>query len=771
MTWCVIDLETQNHEYFGSLASPHCPDNYIVASGWCIDNGAVQSEYYTNPEEAAQSDWLARALKDQQVLVAFNATFEIQWLLHHYRDTLLAFFKRGGKVFCPQYAEFLLSHQQDMYPKLEDCSVKYGGTKKVDAVKILWEQGFKTSEIDQALLMEYLADPECGDVANTRRVCFSQYKLLKEQGMLPMMWERMDSLLFNAIATYNGLYVDTEVAAKNQAEQEQRILELRESILKSLPSDLPDDLEFSFTSPYHMSAFLYGGTTKYKAKVSYDPVKYEQIEVYEIVKPDETYHVGAGSNIDEHHQQYITRFKSGKHKGLPKVFKIDSTVEKLRWGDKEFKFKGLIDLNSLPQVAREQFLGKRAEFRGARALVDGTPVYSAGKDALDVLTAHKVHEASLLKMLAALEKDTGVYYSREVNGKVSGMLQFVEPTSIIHHQLNNCSTVTGRLSSSKPNFQNLPRGDGDESKGDYVSKVKEMFVSRFGSEGRIVEVDYSALEVVALAAISGDMNLMQQLIDGTDMHCYRLAGMLNEPYEDVYEKCHNKDHPEHKRYKQLRTDIKPRAFANQYGASAMGIAIATGCSVEEAEDFKQTELKLFPESATFAERVVRPVVEATGMATPIERELNERGEWKIFRRGYYTAGSGTQYSFRQYPKFIEGREYYDYKPTQLANYWCQGEASFIVQAACGRVIRELIKRDFESGLVLPINTVHDAIYLDCASEQLAIEYGKLLSTIMADTPKQLCEVIPELIKYRYDTTPFPAAAEYGINMADKVSIN
>lgn len=763
MTWCVIDLEVDNHEYFGSLASPHCPDNYIVASGWCTDNGAVQSEYYNNPEEAAQSDWLERALKDQQVLVAHNATFEIQWLLHCYRDTLLDFLKRGGKIFCTQYSEFLLSHQQDMYPKLEDCSVKYGGTKKVDAVKVLWEQGFKTSEIDQALLMEYLADPECGDVANTRRVCFSQYKLLKEQGMLPMMWERMDSLLFNAIATYNGLYVDTEVAAKNQALQEQRIQELRESILKSLPSDLPDDLEFSFTSPYHMSAFLYGGTIKYKAKVSYDPVKYEQVDAYQCTDGEfVTMSTWDGMVANSVGYSDLVTYKSGKNKGLPKVFKIDSEVEKLRWGDKEFKFKGLIDLDSLPQVAREQFLGKRAEFRGARALVDGTPVYSTGKDALDVLTAHKVPEAILLKELAALEKDTGTYYIRTVNGKSSGMLQFVEPNGIIHHQLNNCSTVTGRLSGSKPNMQNVPR--------DGTSKVKEMFVSRFGSEGRIVEVDYSALEVVALAAISGDMNLMQQLIDGTDMHCYRLAGMLNEPYEDVYEKCHNKDHPEHKRYKQLRTDIKPRAFANQYGASAMGIAIATGCSVEEAEEFKQTELKLFPESATFAERVVRPVVEATGMATPVERELNERGEWKIFRRGYYTAGSGTRYSFRQYPKFIEGREYYDYKPTQIANYFCQGEASFIVQAACGRVIRELIKRDFESGLVLPINTVHDAIYLDCASEQLAIEYGKLLSTIMAETPKQLCEVIPELIKYRYDTTPFPAAAEYGVNMADKVSI-
>ena len=107
-------------------------------------------------------------------------------------------------------------------------------------------------------------------------------------------------------------------------------------------------------------------------------------------------------------------------------------------------------------------------------------------------------------------------------------------------------------------MQNIPRDGVKES---FSSRVKEGFSSRFGADGYIVEVDYSALEVVALAAISGDMNLMQQLLDGTDMHCYRLAGSLNEPYDEVYEKCHNEAHPEHKKYKQLRTDTKPRAFA------------------------------------------------------------------------------------------------------------------------------------------------------------------------------------------------------------------
>lgn len=566
MTFCVIDLETETNEWYGNNSSPHNPDNWIVAAGWCIDNQDIQSEYFPTKELALSSNWLERALDGQKYLVCHNATFEIQWLRKFYPETLDNFFKRGGKVLCTQYMEFLLSHQQEMYPRLEDCSLKYGGTMKIDEVKLLWEAGYKTSEIDQALLMKYLADPVVGDVANTRRVCFSQIPLLQQQGMWDMVQIRMDSLLFNAYATYFGLYVDLEVAKKNQAEQEARILEIKESILKLLPDDLPSELEFSFTSPYHMSAFLFGGVIQYKAKVSYEPKKYEQVEAYQYegcvdLSPSEFTYVtkyipkqeyddlpsDAKSNLD------VVVFKAGKNKGQPKVFKINSDVEKLKWGDKTYTFKGLINLYELPKHVQDQYLGKRAEFSGKRNLVCGTPVYSTSGDSLDVLATY-TDAAKPLKELKALEKDQGTYYLKvDDKGNESGMLKYVEPDGIIHHRLNNCATVTGRLSGSSPNMQNLPR--------DGTSKVKEMFSSRFGSEGRIVEVDYSALEVVALASISGDKNLLENLLAGTDMHCYRLAGALGEDYESVVEKCNDKSHPEHKRYKQLRTDIKPKAFA------------------------------------------------------------------------------------------------------------------------------------------------------------------------------------------------------------------
>lgn len=765
MTFCVIDIETQTNEWYGNNSSPHNPDNWIVAAGWCIDNQDIQSEYFPTKELALSSNWLERALDGQKYLVAHNATFEIQWLRKFYPETLDNFFKRGGKVLCTQYMEFLLSHQQEMYPRLEDCSLKYGGTMKIDEVKLLWEAGYKTSEIDQALLMKYLADPVVGDVANTRRVCFSQIPLLQQQGMWEMVQIRMDSLLFNAYATYFGLYVDLEVAKKNQAEQEARILEIKESILKLLPDDLPSELEFSFTSPYHMSAFLFGGAVQYKAKVQYDPPKFEKIECYLIEKPDhEPYYVGAGDNIDDYHQEYVVKFRAGKNKGQAKVFKIDSDVPLLKWGDKTYTFKGLINLYELPKHVQDQYLGKRAEFSGKRNLVCGTPVYSTSGDSLDVLATY-TDAAKPLQELKTLEKDTGSFYLRvDASGKKSGMLQYVEPDNIIHHRLNNCATVTARLSSSQPNLHQIPR--------DGTSKVKEMFCSRFGKDGRLTENDYGALEVVALASISGDKNLLDNLLAGTDMHCYRLAGALGEPYDDVFKKCHDKSHPDHKRYKQLRTDVKPRAFSNQYGASAAGIAFSTGCTIEEAEQFKETELKLFPESSVFAQLHIRPEVERVGLTKPMEREQDpETGIWKHYRRGYFQAKGGTCYSFRQFPKREDGKEYYDYKDTQIANYAIQGEASFIVQAACGRVIRALLEQDFYSEQVLPINTVHDCIQTDCASQELAITAGMMVKEIMESTPKWLCEKIPTYTEWNYHTTPFPAEFEVGYNMLEKATLD
>ena len=151
--WFITDLEVQNIPYMGQVASPFCPDNYIVAAGWVFDDKPVQYEYFPTQEESNSSTWLVKALESASILVAHNATFEIQWFLHRYKDAFLAFIKRGGRIFCTQYAEYLLSHQTETYPKLDEVAPRYGGTHKIDEVKLLWEQGVLTADIARELLI------------------------------------------------------------------------------------------------------------------------------------------------------------------------------------------------------------------------------------------------------------------------------------------------------------------------------------------------------------------------------------------------------------------------------------------------------------------------------------------------------------------------------------------------------------------------------------------------------------------------------------------
>ena len=118
MSFLILDLETQNNEYFGNVASPFHLDNYIVAPGWALNDGPVQHRYFHSRQEADTSTWFDEAIAEATILVAFNATFEIQWLLHRHYDAFTGFLKRGGRVYCTQLAEYLLQHQTETYPSL-----------------------------------------------------------------------------------------------------------------------------------------------------------------------------------------------------------------------------------------------------------------------------------------------------------------------------------------------------------------------------------------------------------------------------------------------------------------------------------------------------------------------------------------------------------------------------------------------------------------------------------------------------------------------------
>ncbi|UVX29083.1 DNA polymerase [Klebsiella phage VLCpiA1r] len=772
------DYETENHPYYGSVASPYCPDNYIVESGWRIDRtnpdgsvdvGEVQSVRYANKEEfkaAPVNEWFP-IQEDTWLIVAHNLAYECSWWLTYARKEFEAFLKRGGRVFCTMHGHYIASDFQDMYPSLDETAPKYGGTHKVDGVKLLWEQGVRTSEIDPILLHEYLVGPS-GDIVNTATCFYGECAVFTERNQMQYVWERQDALLAFAYCEWFGLFVNMPIARKNQEEQEQRIREIKQELQQYIPKDLPETLDFNFGSDFHMSALVYGGPIKYRKKVPYDPPQYVKADYWQVgdtwVAVD-----------DMPAPPGATTYKSGKNKGLPKVFRLDTEEEKLKWEEDLYFCPGLVSIQELPEVIREKY-AERGEFRQARNLQDDTPVYSTSTDAMEALARHGFEFCRLVNELGALEKDTGTYYLRtEYNEdgsvkKTGGMLQYVIPSDaegsgIIHHRLNTCATVTGRLSGSNPNLQNLPR--------DGTSKVKQMFTSRFGEAGRITEVDYSALEVVMGCVHTGDRKLLNLLQAGTDMHCYRLAFKENKTYEEMYDLCHNPDGPDYKYWKQQRTDIKPPSFAAQYGATAKGIAFATGCTVEYAQSFLDNEAKLFPDTIGFR-AVIKEEVERTGAAGRMYREQADDGSYRIYRIGTWTSPAGARYSFRQKEQWKEvvpgqrKQKVMDYKETEMANYWCQGEAFFLMAVAAGMVLRALLARDWFDNQVCLITNVHDALYLDSANPEVGREASLLVKQCMEDAPKRIHQLWPNY--GIIGEVPFPAEAEMGTSMYSKEKV-
>lgn len=459
----VLDLETENNPYYGAVASPRHPENYVVAIGQAIDeqpfDGEVTGAYYTE----RPSKWL-HIPDDVWLLVAHNAPFEMDWFLVQENEEVTKFLARGGRIFCTAYAEYLLTNQQETYPSLDATAPKYGGTHKVDGVKILWEQGLRTSQIDKELLMEYLVGPG-GDIENTRKTFYGQYTQLVARGMWDMALMRMEGLLYNCYAMYAGLHVDKQVAF----EELERINADLDSITQhfcKFRQHIPEYVEFKDSSDYHMSAWLFGGPIKYKIKDTWfeeDGVtpKYENVDCMKFGETLVQCEDMAPETFEQCVRQYgpVERSKAGKNKGQPRIQKVKSGVPKQKWYERHFECPALLDLGDLPKDLRKEF---EKEFAGKRKLHDESPVFSTGADAIEMLSKRPEFSEDqrevlgLLLKFAKLDKDAGTYYLREITDeegnvlKQSGMLQYLTPQSIVYHTLNATSTVTTRLSGTKP---------------------------------------------------------------------------------------------------------------------------------------------------------------------------------------------------------------------------------------------------------------------------------------------------------------------------------
>lgn len=757
----VYDLETETRTLNKRKASPFHPENYVVAAGFSIDGSKPFGDYFAN-QGASEANYRLPITDDIKLLVGFNIKFDL--LYSWQRPELVAFLKRGGRIWDCQYVEYLLEGQQQhvQFCSMDQCVESYGGTLKIDEVKALWQAGVLTSEIDQDLLMDYLLgnDEIEGDVNNTYLIFKGQWERVNKghPHMRGMLERRHDGQLATTEIEWNGLYIDVERGNKDREVLADRRDALQAELETYIPS-LPPELTFNWNSPVHKSALLFGGSVPYDKWVQHEDDtgrllwagKKEAWPKFDDRPVDPDLVSGHSDGLYFIDNADGTRrvqdvYAGGKQKGTGKTKQVsvnDLTKPKGAKMTHSVKFSGY----AVPDTA----------WKATLTDADGVPIYSTGKLIIEKLTVTQddVPFLKVMREFVAVGKDLGYYWDVNKRGETVGMLTLVHDDNIIHQSLNHTTAVTTRLTSSNPNGQNTPRKD--------KSDVKAMYTSRFGPAGRVVEIDYSQLEVVVQGLLSRDPQLLADLNAGTDFHCKRLATKLGERYEDVLTKAKDENHPDYPVYSKLRTGAKSFSFERAYGAGAYSIAASTGMSVEDIEALIVAEERMYPGVSNFDKRVEASILST---ATTSTREVFIAGKRFFSQTGEWSSPSGTRYVWKEQetPKFMHKHgKYLGFSPTERKNWPVQGEGGFIVQAMLGYLFRLFAKNNNWGGQALLINTVHDCVWLDIANEELVQTVVPLAVQVM--------QAVPAMYKRTFGMdipVTFPVDAEVGPNMLDLV---
>ncbi|KAG5483550.1 hypothetical protein CUR178_07872 [Leishmania enriettii] len=329
-----------------------------------------------------------------------------------------------------------------------------------------------------------------------------------------------------------------------------------------------------------------------------------------------------------------------------------------------------------------------------------------GEDTLSYFKSnHDDKTASVILELRALEKLIGTYYESTDGG--TGMVSLVHSTdSCIHHELIHNKTNTGRLASANPNCQNIPKED--------KSSLRDMFISRFGDKGMCIEADYSQLEVVALAVLASDQQMLDDLRHNVDFHCKRVTMMRPDlKYTDVLQRAKKNKEPE---FVKLRQQAKIFSFQRQYGAGVRMLSQSTGLTQDQVRMLIEKESETYRGVEVFNKMVT---LSANSYDASLQNGMrNVRGHQ--FFKGMFPVLTGSRYVFTE-SDVPEGmlrereavRKSTNFSPTHLKNYPVQGFAGEIVQVMLGVLWRHFLANNNYNGLAVLTNTVHDCVWVDC----------------------------------------------------------
>ena len=298
----------------------------------------------------------------------------------------------------------------------------------------------------------------------------------------------------------------------------------------------------------------------------------------------------------------------------------------------------------------------------AKAKKTKTGQYATGEDVLQKMASkHKIVDDILnFRELTKLKSTYVDSFPELINPK----------TGRVHTSYAQAVAVTGRLSSTNPNLQNIP------IRTERGREIRKAFIPR--DAGRVlVSADYSQIELRIVAAISGDPNMCEAFKLGKDIHTATAAKVYGINEADVT--------------KEMRYKAKSVNFGIIYGQGAFGLAENLGISRTEAKEIIDNYKKEFPNIQLYMDQQINNAKELGFVET------------LMGRRRWLRDINSSNFTVRGFAE------------RNAINSPIQGSAADMIKLAMIKIHAEMKKTSWASKMILQ---VHDELIFDAVEKEL-----------------------------------------------------
>ena len=648
----VLDLETtvQFGEDKSKDNSPYNPKNKIVSSHWrMIEDGVLhdpQRAIFNHNEQhglnADSSEAMKQDISRAELMVCHNAKFDVSYLLE-------SGFSIPKTVYCTMIGEYVFARGQRQELSLKATAERRDVTrKKSDLVDGLFKSGTGFEAMPLATVIEY-AD---ADVLSTAEIYLAQQKdLLKESnvGLLPTFTLMNEMLLFLVELERNGIAIDRDTLAEVKTQFVAEKLQI-EKDLDFIVADVMGDTPVNLNSGVDMTAVVYSRRVK-----------------------DRNYHKNAfniGLNARGKPlpppRMNASQFANTVRKSTRRVMRTIANHCDVCGGEgrlQKTKVNGDLYKNLSKCThcdGRGYTLTETGQVAGLKLIPTQAADASINGFKTDKVTIAKLiaqaHAKDNLKAVEFLTKTSRLNaISTYLDSFVKNIQASTRADGLLHAQFNQCITRTGRLSSSQPNFQNIPKG--------HKFPVRKAVHSRFEG-GTIMEADFSGLEFRVAGELSRDPQIIEDIESGKDVH-KQTASIINQcAVEDVD--------------KTMRQNAKAYTFAPLYGGMGAN-------EPPHVQAYFKEYFNIYKGLAIWHRKLMDGVL----------------------KDGLVRIPSGREFYFPNARRLGNGRIT---NATAVVNYPCQSFATAdLVVMSCVRAHERFKDEKFKSRLIL---TVHDSIVVD-----------------------------------------------------------